>query len=69
MAPYVLENGFEHWSCQASSLGILLTWVIGGDEDFAIGKWICMTMSELHLVRRLCLTKGGLEESMKGDLP
>jgi len=57
MAPCPFENRFEHWPCQASSLGILLTWVIGSEEDFAIRKQIFRAMSELHFGRRLCLPK------------
>ena len=60
MLPSPLENRFEHWPCQASGLGILLTWVIGSEEDLVIGKKIFITMSELHLGRRLYPLKENL---------
>jgi hypothetical protein len=49
MAPYPFENMFEHWLNQAPSLGVLLTWVMGGKGDFAVGEQIFMTMLELRL--------------------
>jgi hypothetical protein len=51
MPPHPLENRVEHRPCQASGLGILLTWVIGNQEDRAIGEPVLMAMSELHLLR------------------
>lgn len=50
-APCPFENMFEHWLSQALSLGVLLTWLMGGKGDFTVGKQIFMTMSELRLGR------------------
>jgi hypothetical protein len=45
MAPCPFENMFEHWLNQALSLGVLLTWVMGGKGGFTVGEQIFMTMS------------------------